>query len=130
MFGKLRKFVAVLMLLWLPLFGTSAVAASVSMQMQHGTCRDAELPNLHGDADVHQHHHADDGMDQQNQIAEDEGTHCDSCGVCHFACSSYLAAPIVVSPGIPASGQSATPYLVFYASVISVPLLPPPLACV
>ena len=125
-----RKFVAVLMLLWLPLFGTGAVAASISMEMRHGACEEVALPQHLADGSAHQHHHTDDSMIQDHQATADEpDSSCNSCGVCHFACSSYLAAPVVTTPDMQAFGQSATPYLVVFSTVTSVPLLPPPLAC-
>ena len=55
-----RKFVAVLMLLWLPLFSGSALAASLAMQAQQGDCHQTAMQ--HGE-DMSMHHH-DAAMDQ------------------------------------------------------------------
>ncbi|WP_212785091.1 DUF2946 family protein [Ferrigenium kumadai] len=122
-----RKLVAVLMLLWLPLSGGSALAATVSMQAQSGACHEAAMQEMHhADAGDHQHHHDAPAAQDQN-ASNDQDSSCNACGVCHLACSGYLAVPAAVPPGIQASAQPATPYLVVFDSITSVPLLPPPL---
>ena len=40
---SVKKFVAVIMLLWLPVFTGSALAASVSMQLPQGGCHEAAM---------------------------------------------------------------------------------------
>lgn len=124
-----RKFVAVLMLLWLPLSGASALAATVTMQVQGGACHEAAMPEMHhADAGGHQHHHDEASAAQDQTASNDQDSSCNACGVCHLACSGYLAVPAAGAPEIQASAQPVTPYLVVFDSVTSVPLLPPPLA--
>lgn len=53
---------------------------------------------------------------------------CNSCAVCHLACTAYLAVPTLLLPAVQVSARDSTPYLVSYLSVSSAPLLPPPLA--
>ncbi len=123
-----RKFVAILMLLWLPLSGGSALAATVAMQTQHGACHEATMQEMHhADAGDHQHHHDDAHAAQDQTASNDQDSSCNACGVCHLACSGYLAVPAAVSLSVQASAQSATPYLVVFDSITSTPLLPPPL---
>jgi hypothetical protein len=119
-----RKFIAVIMLLWLPVFTGSALAASVSMQLPQGECHEAamshEAMNMDMDMsmDEHQMHHGD--------APAPAGEH-NSCGVCHLACTAYLAVPGVTLAAVQIAAREITPYLVVFNSVTSVPLLPPPL---
>jgi hypothetical protein len=124
-----RKFVAVLMLLWLPLSGASALAATISMQTpQHGSCHAAATPETyHAEAGEHQHHHDEVSSAQDHSASDEQGSSGNSCSVCHLACSGYLAVPAVGAPAVQAAAPSATPYAVSFRSITSAPLLPPPL---
>jgi hypothetical protein len=126
-----RKFVAVLMLLWLPLFSGSALAATVSMQAQRGACHEAAMQEMHhADAGDHRHHHAEASAVQDQTASHDQAdTSCNACGVCHLASSGYLAEPGVADVAAQAAAQPVTPYLVSFHSITSTPLVPPPLAC-
>ncbi|MDO8207375.1 MAG: DUF2946 domain-containing protein [Gallionella sp.] len=108
-----RKFIAVLLAIWLPLFSGSALAASVSMQMPHGSCHEMEAMQDMGD-----HHEADQAP-----------AHDQSCcnALCHLACSGYLAVQQISTLDVPNTDASITPYLFSYHSITSIPLLPPPL---
>lgn len=124
-----RKFVAVLMLLWLPLSGAGALAATVSMQAQGGACHEASMPDMHhADAGEHQHHHADAPAAQDQTASNEEGSSCTACGVCHFACNGYLVVPAAASLQSQSAALLPTPYQVSFSSITSAPLLPPPLA--
>ncbi len=121
-----RKFVAVLMLLWLPVFTGSALAASVSMQLSQGSCHEsvASQTMSHAGMDMGEHHMHHGEM----PAPSDEHSPSNSvCGVCHLACTAYLAVPIVSIAAAPSVAGEITPYLVVYNSVTTVPLLPPPL---
>ena len=101
-----KKLIAILLAVWIPLFGGNALAASISMQ--HTSC-----------------HHAEMTMADQN--ASDN--HDASCGsACHLACCGYLAVERVAALPLRQSGELATPYLFSFDSITSIPLLPPPLA--
>jgi len=52
---------------------------------------------------------------------------CSACGVCHLACTGYLAVPNLALIAAPMTAQALAPYLVAFNSVTSIPLLPPPL---
>jgi hypothetical protein len=106
-----RKFIAVLLALWLPLFGGSALAATISMQ--HGSCHEAGMGAMQMAGD---HHH--DVQDKQR---------CNNCGICHLACSGYLGMQEVKVLDALHLAFSVTPYLFSFHSISSAPLLPPPL---
>lgn len=112
-----RKFIAVLLALWLPLFSGGALSASVSMQMHHGSCQEADLEAMQ---DMEYHHAL---------LADDQhGTSCADCGVCHLACSGYFGAPSVKNLEIMQPAFPVTPYEFSFHSITTNPLVPPPLA--
>jgi len=119
----LRKFIAVLLVIWLPLFSGTALAASLAMQMTSGSCNvSAALEAEHHDSVAHQHELVQAG-EQDNQ----KRSGCNDCGVCHFACSGYLAN---VSDMIMAQQQLISVYFTLSSQIrsyASAPLDPPPL---
>lgn len=117
-----RKFIAVLLAIWLPLFSGSALAASISMQMQQGACHEMGMDETQDRGD-HQHAMSHD----QSPAHDQHGTSCTACGVCHLACSGYLAVQEVRALDTPQVVGPVTPYLFSFHSIISIPLLPPPL---
>ena len=118
-----RKFVALLLLLWLPLSGASALAATVTMQMQHAGCKEnvtlQQMPHAH--MGEHQHH------SKMHAAADEHKQSCNACGVCALAGIGYLATPNVEMAALPTVAHEHTPYLVAYRSFTSAPLVPPPL---
>lgn len=126
MFRSSRKFVAVLMLLWLPLFSGSALAATVSMQLQRGSCHEAAALQTmaHEDMGEHHQHHGE----MPAAADEHSPSSCSACSVCHLACTGYLAVPNVELVASQTAARGTTPYLLVFYSVTSVPLVPPPLA--
>jgi hypothetical protein len=120
-----RKLVAVFMLLWLPLFSGSALAASVSMQLRHGGCHEAAASQAMSHEDMEEGHHQHHGA---TPAAADEQTPaCSSCGLCHLACTGYLAVPGAELVAAQTAAREVTPYLVVFHSFTSAPLVPPPL---
>ena len=78
-----KKWIAVLLAIWLPLFTGNALAASVLMQMSHDAC-DTILQM--------------DACDQMTSVApgqtdDQQDAACADCGLCHLACSAYLTMP-------------------------------------
>ncbi len=122
-----RKLIALFMLLWLPLFSASAVAESLAMQLQRGDCQESSemmVAMSHDDMTDHGMMHHDTDM----QMANDSTSNCTDCGICHIACSAFIPA-IAALPQLPESGsQAVASYPETFASHLSVPLLPPPLA--
>lgn len=119
-----KKIIAVLFAIWLPLFSGSALASSIVMQVPSGHCQDEsmQMPDMDMSAMDMSDMHTMSGDSDEHMPA------CNSCAVCHLACSAYLAVPTLVLPAVQISARAATPYLVSYISISSAPLLPPPLA--
>ena len=125
MFRQSRKFIAVLLLLWLPLFSASAVAESLAMQMQRGDCHESSemmMSMSHDDMMDHgmMHHEA-------MQASDAEGSSCTSCAICHVACSAFLDAPAVAMQFIDSASQPVSFIPETFVSHLSAPLDPPPL---
>lgn len=116
------------MLLWLPLFSGSALAASLAMQAQPGFCHQVAMQH---NEDMSMHHH-DAAMDQvamhdHSAVQDQSDSSCNACGVCHLACSGYLAVPGLAALGMPQAVPVTTPYIVSFRSITSTPQVPPPL---
>jgi len=132
MFYLPRKFVAVLLAVWLPLFSGYALADSIVMQNMHGDCHGAQHvshPSQHV-SDFHQHMHHVQLADNEHQPAgqhDSQGTNHKNCGVCQIACSGYLAAVTIDVLEAQPSSQSFTLFSTQFQSFTSAPLVPPPL---
>lgn len=127
MIRSFRKFIAVFMLLWLPLSSGSALAASLAMQLQQGECHEsAEMMSMSHedmmDHDMMQHEH--EAMQANNE--GDSG--CTACGVCHLACTAYLDTPVVAMQLAAPASQAVSSIPETFVSHLSAPLDPPPLA--
>lgn len=118
-----KRLIAVFLMLWLPLFSGGALAASVAMQMPAGHCQDESMSMA-------------DMANMEMDVAPMPGTNaphtpaCDSCGLCHLACTAYIAVSNVDIIFAQVSAREVAPYIVVFHSVTSAPLLPPPLALV
>ncbi len=127
MIRSFRKFIAVFMLLWLPLSSGSALAASLAMQLQQGECHESAemMTTSHDDMmdhDMMQHDH-------EAMQASDEGdSGCMSCGVCHLACTAYLDTLVVAMQMAAPASQAVSSIPETFVSHLSAPLDPPPLA--
>jgi hypothetical protein len=121
-----RKFVAVLMLLWLPVFTGSALAASVSMLLPQGGCHESEMMQTmsHEDMNMAEHHMHHSEIPAPSDEHSPSGS---TCGVCHLACTAYMAVPDVAMTNVQTVAVEITPYLVVFDSLASAPLVPPPL---
>lgn len=121
---RTRKLIAVILLLWLPLFSASAVAESLAMQLQRGDCHESSEMMTMSHDDMMDHgmmHHEAMQMDDS-----DDGT-CSSCAICHIACSAFLGAPIVAMQSIEVDSQPVGFTPEHFVSHLSAPLDPPPL---
>jgi hypothetical protein len=111
------------MLLWLPVFTGSALAASVSMQLPQGEYHEAAMSHEGMNMDM-----TNMNMDEHQPLpAGEHSPSCSACGVCHLACTGYLMVPGVSIAAVQTAAREITPYLVAFHSVTTVPLLPPPL---
>jgi ferredoxin len=129
-----RKFAALLLAVWLPLFSGNALAASIGMQSMNGDChmvQQASHPSQQQVPASHQHmHHAQlaASEDQSAVPHHSQSSSCNNCGVCHLACSGYLAAVTINVADVQPSAQSFTLSSTQFQSFTSAPLDPPPLA--
>ncbi len=137
-----RKFIAVFMLLWLPLSSGSALAASLAMQLQQGECHEsAEMMSMSHedmlDHDMLDHDMMDHDMMQHDmmqhdheamQASDESNSGCTSCGVCHLACTAYLDTPVVAMQLSNSGSQAVSSIPETFVSHLSAPLVPPPLA--
>lgn len=83
----------------------------------------------HGVMAQHEQGTMDHGASHDQSAAQDQSdSSCTTCGVCHLACSGYLAVPEVATLNMPQGLTAVTPYLFSFHSITSTPLDPPPLA--
>jgi hypothetical protein len=127
-----RKFIAVMLVIWLPVLSGNALASSVAMQAMGSDChlagvqlRENSSQQLsaaqHHDQLAASHSHETDQHDQQDSS-------CKNCGVCHFACSGFLA---TLSLPETKNRLLIPGYTIFsrdFQSFTSAPPNPPPLA--
>jgi len=125
MSNSFRKLVAILMLLWLPLFSGNTLAAMVSMPMQQDSCHETATPKKMAHSGIAQHHHH---HEKTSGTADEQNSSCSSCGVCHLFCAGYLVVPSIALATVQTSTSETIPYLVSFRSTTFAPLLPPPLA--
>lgn len=130
MSSSLKKLIALLLAIWLPLMTGNSLAASIAMQAQQGSCHEAEMEGMSAE----EHHHANADTHQTvadqsaNESSDTQDVPCNNCGICHLACSGYLAVTDIQVLSFPQTGDSSAPYLVSFQSLTTLPLLPPPLA--
>lgn len=125
MSNRFKKSIAVLLLLWLPLFSASAVAESLAMQLQRGDCHEsAEMMMSMSHDDMMDHgmmHH------EAMQTSSEDDASCTSCAICHVACSAFLDVPAVAMQLIETGSQPVSFIPETFVSHLSAPLDPPPL---
>jgi ferredoxin len=116
-----RKLVAIILMLWLPLFSGNALAASVLMQIPSSHCHDETVSSMSG-MNIHD-------MDEQQMPAssDDSGTSCHTCGICHLACSGYVAMTEITPSTLQLSELALHAGQISFRSLTFAPLVPPPL---
>lgn len=137
----IRKFIAVLIAIWLPLFSGNVLAVSIAMQAMDSDCHPAAVQQnehqLHH-AQAAQHHQlaadqvqsADlpvDFQDQQHSGCENQDSGCGNSGICHLACSGYMAAVSITVAIDQPLAQLFVSSSTSFKSVALTPLDPPPL---
>lgn len=122
-----KRFVAVLLAVWLPLFSGNVLAAAITMQSMSGDCHVAQSAVIQPVAQ-HSHHNMNQQMQQHDHQNDQPQTSHKDCGVCQFAGSGYLAAVIIEVAAMQMSALSFTPAPAQFQSHTSAPLDPPPLA--
>ena len=131
---RLKKFVAIVLAIWFPLFSGNAMAASVAMQPLGGKCETGKVTNaVHHTSSHHDTsaHHASlakpDPSSDQKQSPDPQKTSCKNCGVCHLACTGYMTTAAIKVPADPLLAQSFAPSSSHFQSITTAPLDPPPL---
>ena len=135
MFRPFRKFVAVILAIWFPLFSGSALANSVAMPSGGGDCQTVvaqQNTQTHQQASAnHQHmHHAQPVVNQGQSAAADDhqDSSCNTGSLCHLACCVYMASPAAVVAEIQPAARPFTLPSTQFQSYVSAPLDPPPLS--
>lgn len=113
------------MLVWLPVFTGSALAASVSMQLPSG-CNEGVISQAMSNQTMDMYMDMSEHAMQHGEMPAPADAH-GSCGVCHMACTAYLAVPDIAIPAVLSAAREPSRYLVSFNSVTTSPLLPPPL---
>ena len=126
MFRPYRKFIAVLLAIWLPLFSGSALAASVAMQTMGGDCPAATAQA--NEPNAHHHDQSSANQDQSSGQHDQQSSVCQDCGICHFACGGYLAAIAIKATEARPSAITYASFSTQFQSFTSAPLDPPPLS--
>jgi hypothetical protein len=138
MLRTFKKFIAVLLAVWLPLFSGNALAMSVAMPTMDGDCPMAAQQGGHDSQQTsaahqytqpphlaaHQDAPAGDCDNHQDQQSSTHG----NCGVCQLACCGYMAAATIKTSKAQLLAQLFTPVLTQFQSTTPTPLDHPPLA--
>jgi hypothetical protein len=122
MFRQTKKFIAVVMLLWLPYFSSSAMSAALSMQLMQ--LNFDEQPS--SQASSVDRMYMDECPMQQTDDAQPSAEH-GRCNLCHFVGTGYLPVSDIDVISEQASATKDLPLLIAFNSLNSAPLLPPPL---
>lgn len=144
MFRTIKKFIAVLLAIWFPLFSGNALAVSVAMQTMNRDCCAAVAQQDEHHArhatTAHQHtqsvqiaapqSHSDKCHEPQNDHQDQQNSPCENCGVCHLACGGYLTTVAIKMAKPQPLAQLFAAFSAQFQSITSTPLDPPPLACV
>lgn len=114
-----KKLIAVLLMLWLPIFSGAALAASVNMQMPQGSCHEMADGQLMADAEMN------DAL--MPAASDDAGASCSVCGLCNIACTGFLAVPNISTVFSSTPNHAIVLLIASWHSISFAPLLPPPL---
>jgi hypothetical protein len=126
----IKKFIALLLAIWLPLFSGSALAGAVAMQAKGGDCHVAVTQ-----LNEHYPHHISTTHEHQGQLAansdlpsgqqDQPNTSCKNHAICHLACCGYVANSILTIVAEQQPDRAFTPYLVT-PRTLTLPLFDPP----
>jgi len=124
-----RKFISVLLVLWLPLLSGNALATSITMQFKGSDCDSA----LNGKSKTYSsqivskmHHRHADFLSPQDHLLEHKQVN-KECGKCVLACCGYVPASVVTVTKMKLPAVKLEPADAQFQSITSIPLDPPPL---
>lgn len=127
----IKKFVAVFVAVWLPLFSGNVLAVSVAMRTMCSDCQPVV-----GQQEEHHTHHVSiaqhfqfaANQDQSSSLHDQQGSDCGNSGICHLACSGFLATESIEMAQFQPLTLPFAPSSTQFQSVALTPLDPPPLA--
>lgn len=128
----IKKLIAVFLTLWLPLFSGNALAVSVAMQTMNSNYpmvaqQDCHSPQQASTAHQHNQDQSAGNHDRQNSHPDQQNSPCENCGVCHLACSGYLATVAIEVAKLQPMTQLFAAFSAQFHSITTTPLDPPPL---
>lgn len=132
MFYPFRKFIAVLLAIWLPLFGGNALAESIAMHAKGGTCHAVPQQqyghHLHQTSAPHQYMHqahfaANPGLSSSQP--DQQYYSCKDHAICHLACCGYVAGSVSLIVAAQQADRNFAPYL-DAPRTLTLPLFEPP----
>jgi len=130
----LRKFLAFLIAVWLPLFSGNALATSIGMQFMGGDCLTTHVDAVQHSVEPSFHNERVPSMQHAHLVAQNEhqGEHKNtphkSCNICHLACCGYMAVSTSNVAAATSLADLFVPSPESFQSITSAPLNPPPLA--
>ena len=127
-----RKFIAVVLAIWLPVLSGSALASSVAMQAMDSDCHLAGVQlREYSPQQLSASHHHDQfaaSHSQETGQHDQQDSSCKNCGVCHFACSGFMAALSIAETKNQVLIPGYTLFSTDFQSFSSAPPNPPPVA--
>jgi hypothetical protein len=129
-FRRHKKFIALLLAVWLPLFSGYALADSVVMQNMRGGCHVGQqiTHSMQHNSASRLYMQAVHGQ-QANGLHHGHPPICnDNCGLCQLACSGYFSAQATGIAEFESSSQVFSIVSTEFQSVTIALLDPPPLA--
>lgn len=124
-----KKFIAVILAIWLPLFSGNALAVSVAMQAMGGSGHSVQQDKHHAHCDAAMQQHEQLAAGQDQSAGQQDRFHHADCGACHFVCCGYLAVTSIEVMNVPSSSLKFPLVSTQFQSITSYPLDPPPLPC-
>ena len=118
MFARSKKFIALVLAIWLPLFSSNVLAMPITM---HGGSQPSAAHQAH-------HHQLGANQDQSAPHHAQQKSDCNKCGVCHLACSGYISTATITLAEVQPCSVSPPFFSTAFQSFTSAPLVPPPLA--
>jgi hypothetical protein len=124
-----RKLLAILLVVWLPLFSGNALADSIAMQNMRGNshCATQISHSVERDSASHQDIYQTLLAGNENQSKNTQSNSCNNCGVCQLACNGYISSPVIEMGAVKSSSQAFTLFVISFQSVTINLLDPPPL---
>lgn len=135
MFHTVKKIIALLLAIWLPLFSGNALAESIAMHSKGGDCHAvaAQQSVYHSQQASARHQHTHQAQlasnhDLPSSHNDQQNSSCKGHSICHLACCGYIAGSVSVIVAVQQADRIFPPYLDTLRT-LTLPLFdPPPLA--